>query len=115
MTRVAVSAPARIDLAGGTLDIWPLYLLHEGAMTVNVAIEMRARVEARTGRAGRARLVSIDRGARAVRPIAKPVRTGERLELLARLARELGPARGVELSSDCEAPAGSGLGGSSAL
>lgn len=115
MTRIAASAPARIDLAGGTLDIWPLYLLHEGALTVNVAIELRARVEARTARGGRVSLVSIDRGQRVVRPAARPVRMGEKLELLARLARALGPARGVELTSHCEAPAGSGLGGSSAL
>src|SRR4051812_1481364 len=29
------SAPTRIDLAGGTLDIWPLYLFHDGAQTLN--------------------------------------------------------------------------------
>ena len=26
---IEASAPTRIDLAGGTLDIWPLYLFHE--------------------------------------------------------------------------------------
>ena len=26
-----------IDLAGGTIDIWPLYLFHDGAPTVNAA------------------------------------------------------------------------------
>ena len=114
MTRLAASAPARIDLAGGTLDIWPLYLLHEGAVTVNVGIETRARVSARTTRDGRVSLVSIDRGVKAVRPVSRAVRSGEKLELLARLASALGPARGVHVTSDCEAPAGSGLGGSSA-
>lgn len=115
MTRVAASAPARIDLAGGTLDIWPLYLLHAGAMTVNVAIEMRARVVARTLPKGRVRLVSIDRGTTVVRSAARPVRSGDTLELLARLAAWMRPKGGVDLTSDCEAPAGSGLGGSSAL
>ena len=105
MTPIAASAPARIDLAGGTLDIWPLYLLHEGALTVNVAIEMRARVVGKTARGGKVSLVSIDRRTRAQRPYARPVRSGEKLELLARLARALGPARGLELTSDCEAPA----------
>ena len=37
------SAPTRIDLAGGTLDIWPLYLFHERAQTINAAISLRAR------------------------------------------------------------------------
>ena len=47
---IAASAPTRIDLAGGTIDIWPLYLFHEGASTLNVAISLRAhaQVEART-------------------------------------------------------------------
>ena len=36
------SAPTRIDLAGGTLDIWPLYLYHDGAQTLNAAISLRA-------------------------------------------------------------------------
>jgi D-glycero-alpha-D-manno-heptose-7-phosphate kinase len=35
-------APSRIDLAGGTLDIWPLYLLIDSAATVNVAIDLFA-------------------------------------------------------------------------
>ena len=34
----------RVDLAGGTLDIWPLGLLHPGACTVNVAIDLAAPV-----------------------------------------------------------------------
>src|SRR5262245_11500733 len=115
MSRAAASAPSRIDLAGGTLDIWPLHLLHEGAMTVNVSIELRARVEARTLSGGRMELISRDRSLRAVRSMARPVHVGERLELLARLARALGPRRGVRLVSSAEAPAGSGLGGSSTL
>jgi D-glycero-alpha-D-manno-heptose-7-phosphate kinase len=43
--RVAVTAPCRVDLAGGTLDIWPLGLLHHGSLTVNVAIPTRVRME----------------------------------------------------------------------
>ena len=48
--RIETSAPTRIDLAGGTLDIWPLYLFHPGAQTVNAAISIRARatIESRT-------------------------------------------------------------------
>src|SRR5881398_2289452 len=40
---IETSAPARIDLAGGTIDIWPLYLFHPGAQTLNAAISLRAR------------------------------------------------------------------------
>ena len=42
--RIAASAPTRIDLAGGTIDIWPLYLFHDGAATLNAAISLRAQV-----------------------------------------------------------------------
>lgn len=35
---IEVVAPARIDLAGGTLDLWPLWCFHPGAITVNVAL-----------------------------------------------------------------------------
>jgi D-glycero-alpha-D-manno-heptose-7-phosphate kinase len=50
-----------------------------------------------------------------VRSAARDVRSGDKLELLARLAAWFRRDGGVDLTSDCEAPAGSGLGGSSAL
>ena len=37
-------APTRIDLAGGTLDIWPVYLLLDRPSTVNVAIDVMTQV-----------------------------------------------------------------------
>ena len=39
------SAPTRIDLAGGTLDIWPLNLFFGNTPTVNAAIDLYATVE----------------------------------------------------------------------
>jgi len=33
-----------VDLAGGTLDIWPLGILHPGSRTVNVAIDLAVEV-----------------------------------------------------------------------
>jgi len=41
--RIDCSAPTRIDLAGGTFDIWPLYLFHDQAQTINAALSLRAR------------------------------------------------------------------------
>ena len=81
--RIDASAPTRIDLAGGTLDIWPLYLFHDGAQTLNAAISLRAhaaRSRSRSDRPHRHRLgghararVEVDhwsRAARASRPAA---------------------------------------------
>lgn len=108
-------APARIDLAGGTLDIWPLSALVEGALTVNVAIDLPARVRVRPRRDGRLKLVSEDLGlSRLLRRGAPPGRR-RGLELLERLAQALAPRGGVELRTRSSVPAGSGLGGSSTL
>src|SRR5881275_1560517 len=53
MKKVIARAPVRADLAGGTLDLWPLYLFHPGARTVNVAISYYAESEvAETGDSG---------------------------------------------------------------
>ncbi|MEA2693238.1 MAG: D-glycero-alpha-D-manno-heptose-7-phosphate kinase, partial [Acidobacteriota bacterium] len=41
---VTARAWCRVDLAGGTLDIWPLGLLHPGARTVNLAIDLAVTV-----------------------------------------------------------------------
>jgi len=35
-------APTRVDFAGSTLDIWPLYLFHPGSVTLNAAISRYA-------------------------------------------------------------------------
>src|SRR5262245_14968415 len=37
---IVAHAPCRVDLAGGTMDIWPLYLFHPGAVTVNFGVNV---------------------------------------------------------------------------
>jgi D-glycero-alpha-D-manno-heptose-7-phosphate kinase len=117
--RIEARAPTRIDLAGGTLDIWPLYLFHPGAVTVNCAITCyaRATVETRPPRGRRIELVSRDtsrrQAFRSLEALSRARRT--RLPLLANLVRFFAPRGPLAVTTDCEAPAGSGLGGSSAL
>ncbi len=43
-TEISSRAPTRVDLAGGTLDIWPLYLLTPQALTINLGIDLFADV-----------------------------------------------------------------------
>jgi D-glycero-alpha-D-manno-heptose-7-phosphate kinase len=116
--RIESRAPTRIDLAGGTLDIWPLYLFHEGAVTVNCAISRYARCVIETsGSSKRITLQSRDTQRResfaslAVLERAKHYR----LPLLAELTKLFAPPRGFTLTTDSEAPAGAGIGGSSAM
>jgi D-glycero-alpha-D-manno-heptose-7-phosphate kinase len=115
--RVVASAPTRIDLAGGTLDIWPLSVLVPGALTVNLAIEMRARVEIGQGESnGEIRVTSRDRRCTVKRraPLG-PIRRGAPLSLVLGIVRAFEPARGLTVVTEASAPAGAGLGGSSAL
>ncbi|HEX2224107.1 MAG TPA: hypothetical protein VHN15_07860 [Thermoanaerobaculia bacterium] len=42
---VTVRTWCRADLAGGTLDIWPLGLFHPGARTVNLALDLAVTVQ----------------------------------------------------------------------
>ena len=116
--KIEARAPTRIDLAGGTLDIWPLYLFHEGAMTVNCAITRYARctIEVHPRRNG-IELVSRDtHRAESFRSLAALERAKHyRLPLVAQLIRYFRPRQGFALSTDSEAPAGAGIGGSSAM
>jgi D-glycero-alpha-D-manno-heptose-7-phosphate kinase len=60
--RITASAPTRIDLAGGTFDIWPLYLFHDRAQTINAALSLRASCTLQSRDDGRVVLRSADTG-----------------------------------------------------
>src|SRR5262245_38534607 len=44
-THFEVTAPTRVDLCGGTLDLWPLYTVFDEGLTINAAIDLRARAK----------------------------------------------------------------------
>ncbi|MBA2619649.1 MAG: hypothetical protein H0U87_00455, partial [Acidobacteria bacterium] len=58
---IEASAPTRVDFAGGTIDIPPLFLFHEGASTVNFAVDLMARCRIETRDDDKIVLESIDR------------------------------------------------------
>ena len=117
--RIESKAPTRVDLAGGTLDIWPLYLFHPGAVTVNAAITRYASCSIETHAPGdtKIRLVSRDtkREESFVSFAALAKAKKYRLPLLAELVKIFPPEGGFTLTTDSEAPAGAGIGGSSAM
>ncbi len=117
--RIESRAPTRIDLAGGTLDIWPLYLFHEGSLTVNCAITRYAScvIETAPESARRIVLVSRDIGRKESFASFEALYRARRykLPLLAHLVRVFRPTSGFTLTTDSEAPAGAGIGGSSAM
>jgi D-glycero-alpha-D-manno-heptose-7-phosphate kinase len=112
-------APTRVDLAGGTLDIWPLYLFHPGAVTVNAAISLYATCTIETHPAGNNRIRLVSRDIKREESFAsfKGLVSGKRykLPLLAEIVKFFQPHGGFTLTTDSEAPSGAGIGGSSAM
>ncbi len=114
---IEATAPTRVDLAGGTIDIWPLYLFHPGATTVNFAISLEARCRIETRADDRVILESRDRALSFETSVAEleNLIQEERLELISKLVHFFKPETGFHLIAEGLAPAGAGLGGSSAL
>ena len=114
--RVEARAPARVDLAGGTVDIWPLYLFHPGAQTVNIAIRCYASCMIETRPDRHIVLESKDQEIKETfEDLADLTRGKSRLPLVRELVIYFAPKRGLNIETRSEVPAGAGLGGSSAL
>ena len=109
------SAPTRIDLAGGTLDIWPLNLFFGNAPTLNAAIDLYATVELIPRKDKRIVLRSHDLKLEDSFSSLNVLPEKHPLELLTRTVKFYAPKSGLEISTNCQAPQGSGIGGSSAL
>jgi D-glycero-alpha-D-manno-heptose-7-phosphate kinase len=114
--RVEARGPARVDLAGGTVDIWPLYLFHPGAQTVNLAIRCYASCVIETRADRRIVLASQDQSVReSFEDLTQLGLGSSRLPLLRELVLFFEPRRGLTIKTSSQVPAGAGLGGSSAL
>jgi D-glycero-alpha-D-manno-heptose-7-phosphate kinase len=114
---IVAHAPCRVDLAGGTLDLWPLYLFHPGAVTVNFAVNILTRCKITRLTDDKIRLRSLDT------KVEEEFRNFQELcaarkfkhPLAAHLARFFAPDGGFEVETHSESPAGAGISGSSAL
>src|SRR5882757_435940 len=121
MKTITSSTSCRVDLAGGTLDIWPLYLFHPGAMTVHFACGILTHCKITVHKNRTVNLVSRDTGKSdrfsslhellATKHFHPPVAG----ELVKRFAEHDGfTLHGFTLETDSESPAGAGISGSSA-
>jgi D-glycero-alpha-D-manno-heptose-7-phosphate kinase len=111
------SAPTRVDLSGGTIDIPPLFLFHEGAATVNFAVDLMAKCRIETRDDKIISIRSIDRGESFELSLddISSLKDERRLELLSKLVYFFSPETGFNMITESEAPAGAGLAGSSTL
>ena len=113
-----VESPTRIDLAGGTLDLWPFYALLGPFYTINLAISILTRVdvrrletnEIRISSQGMNRNVSYESLLK-LKEVARSTTVG--LEEL--VLSEFEFSGGWELTTSSQSPVGGGLGGSSSL
>ncbi|MCU1309836.1 MAG: kinase [Candidatus Angelobacter sp.] len=116
---IVARASCRVDLAGGTLDLWPLYLFHPGAVTVNFALDVMTSCRITPNRSGEIHLRSLDTG-----KLDRFASTSELLKsrsykhplagYLCRFFLTEGTT-GFSLDTHSDSPAGAGISGSSAL
>jgi D-glycero-alpha-D-manno-heptose-7-phosphate kinase len=114
MKKVIVRAPVRADLAGGTLDLWPLYLFHPGARTVNVAISYHAESEVAETGDDAIDIHLTDQQYEQRYASLQELAADPKAALIHR-ALEHFHLTGIRITTRTDAPRGSGLGGSSAL
>lgn len=122
-------APTRIDLAGGTLDIWPLFLFLKDPLTLNVGIDLYAEATLTSSSSAESiQLLAKDQGAE-LRFSWKDLETESispppALELHYKLLKYFYPQKkgssgafpmNLSLCTQARSPAGAGLGGSSSL
>src|SRR4051812_10015060 len=96
------SAPTRIDLAGGTTDIWPIYLFHPNARTVNLAINQRAKVKIEKAQGNAIEIVSEDQELNTRLPsidYVDEVKSGQPLEIVIRLLAFFRPEGGMRIKT----------------
>jgi D-glycero-alpha-D-manno-heptose-7-phosphate kinase len=114
---IVAQAPCRADLAGGTVDLWPLYLFHPGALTLNFALNILTTCRITPLKGKRIQLRSLDTKKEEEFASLEELRhaTKFKLPLAARLLLFFAPKEGLLMETDSESPAGAGISGSSAL
>ncbi len=113
--KIKVVAPTRIDLAGGTLDIFPINVFENGGLTVNAAININSQVIAEKRQDDKIVIFSQDLKIRKVFKNIKELTPENELGFLCRIIHFYNPAFGVNIETHNSAPKGSGLGASSSL
>jgi D-glycero-alpha-D-manno-heptose-7-phosphate kinase len=117
MTSYQARSPTRVDLAGGTLDCWPLYLLVGDSVTVNLAVSIYTHVELQVKDGRKIEVYLRDLNfRRSFDSLGDLLRDrSSELALLQMQCAYWRPATGFKIETFSESPVGGGLGGSSSL
>lgn len=116
--KISARTPNRIDLAGGTLDIYPLYIFLEGGYTLNAAIDLFSQVDLSPRQDDQFHFESVDFGTELLvsrQALLAGHADDSDFRLLVQGVKAYLPEQGLNIRSFNQAPKGSGLGASSAL
>ena len=117
-TKIIARSPSRIDLAGGTLDLWPLYLFTGGGCVVNMAIDIYSEVEIEPREDKKVEFICKDLSLHNKYSCLSDALEDKdpRLKLLQLPLKRFSPKQGFIISISTQCPViGAGLGGSSSL
>lgn len=114
---IQITCPTRIDLAGGTLDLWPIYCLLGQAYTVNFAIDICTQVKLKKRANQMICLNIVDLKYRKTFSCLADVLKSDdqQIQLIKKVLKVFKPTFGFDLETSSMSPFGGGLGGSSSL
>ncbi len=117
LRKIISRSPTRVDLSGGTLDIWPISVMVPNAKTVNLAIDIKteAILEELEGKNILIHIEGLDFKKRYKDREELLKETDSRAQFAVGLFQMFPWTSGLSLTLRSEAPVGSGLGGSSSL
>ena len=115
--KISKQSATRVDLSGGTLDCWPLFLLVDSCVTINLSISVftNASIEERADEQ-----IDIHMRDLGYRKTFKNLNallacSDEALNLVQKQVAYWKPTKGFNLETFSQSPVGGGLGGSSSL
>ncbi len=114
---VEMRSPTRVDLAGGTLDCWPLQVFVGPCVTVNLAIDVMTGAQLEPLSTSEIQLEVSDLDYKKTFPdlTALMGSSDKELCLVQAVLRYFQPPKGFRLKTSSQSPVGGGLGGSSSL
>ena len=114
---IKIKSPTRVDLAGGTLDCWPLHLFVGDCKTVNLAIDICTGCELEINDNSKIELNVKDLNwSKTYNNLSDLLSaTDSQIKLVQMVIDYFRPKFGFKLNTFSQSPVGAGLGGSSSL
>lgn len=114
---IHIKSPTRVDLAGGTLDMWPLFNFLGGATTINLAIDIWTQATLTPNLDSKITIISEDLSQQWEFADLKSLLTAldPKIYFYQKIIEKFNLPSGFTLKTSSQSPIGGGLGGSSSL